>query len=240
MPGRETRLAQTLIELTDTLVRDFDVVDLLVTLGERSVELFGATAAGVLLADERGELRFISAAGAAGDTDELWHMQRTEGPARDAYMAGAPIVVDDLGDTRDRWPTFTSLAVDAGFRSAQALPLRLRDRILGAFTLFGATAGRMDPADLEAAQALADAATLGILHHRAAEAAEELTDQLQAALQSRITIEQAKGILAAETGLDMAAAFAQLRSYARANQRRLADLAEDIVAGRVDGAVLRR
>lgn len=233
MTGREERLAQTLIELTDTLVRGFDVVELLTVLAERSVELFDASAAGVLLADGHGSLQLVAATSEEAETVELFQVQRREGPCNDCYRSGQAVLVEDLNDDIDRWPRFVPVATRAGFRSAQALPLRLRDEVLGAFNLFRATPGRMDVRDTMAAQALADAATLGIVHQRAVADTRALADQLQTALDSRIAIEQAKGIVAARAGLGVDEAFSRLRGYARRNGLGLSGVAEDVVTGRL-------
>ncbi|MEQ8833972.1 MAG: GAF and ANTAR domain-containing protein [Miltoncostaeaceae bacterium] len=233
MTGREQRLAQTLVELTDTLMGEFDVVELLTVLAERSVELFDAAAAGVLLADGDGLLQLVAATSEAAETVELFQVQGREGPCNDCYRSGQPVLVEDLAGATGRWPAFVPVATKAGFRSAQALPLRLRHEVLGAFNLFRAGPGRMDARDTAAAQALADAATLGIIHHRAIADSRALAEHLQIALDSRVAIEQAKGILAARAGVGVDDAFSRLRAYARRNGLRLSAVAEDIVAGRL-------
>ena len=233
MTTREERLAQTFVELADTLVEDFDVVELLAVLSDRSVELFDAAAAGVLLADTHRRLRLMTATSEAMELVELFQLQNEEGPCLDCFRSGAPVLVEDLAAAAGRWPRFVPVATQAGFRSAQALPLRLRGEVLGAFGLFRHAAGSMGPADAASAQALADVATLAILQHRAVHDAQLLADQLQLALNSRVAIEQAKGIIAEHAGVGMEEAFSRLRGYARAHHLRLSDAAESLVAHRI-------
>jgi hypothetical protein len=164
---------------------------------------------------------------------ELFEIQAAEGPCLDAYRTGLPIVNQKLSAVADRWPRFAPVAIEAGFRSAHALPMRLRGDIIGALNLFQADEGILEELDLVAAQALADVATIGILHHRAASEAQLVNEQLTHALNSRIVIEQAKGVLAERSSLDMEQAFAQLRKYARDHNLRLADVARGVVDGSV-------
>ena len=238
MAGPENRLAQTFVELADSLVVDFDVVDLLAHLGERCVELFDAAAAGLLLADGQGVLRLIAATNEAMEIVELFQVQNAEGPCLDCFRSGRPVQVEDMGAAADRWPLFVPVATGAGFRSAHALPLRLRGQILGALNLFRTSPGRLAPGEVAAAQALADVATIAIVQHRAAHDAQTLADQLQLALDSRIVIEQAKGVIAEQAGIRMDEAFAQLRGYTRRHRRLLAEVADDVVERRLRAAEL--
>ena len=165
---------------------------------------------------------------------ELYELQSDEGPCMDCYRTGQAIVNIDLTMGRGRWPRFTPEALDAGFQSVHAIPMRLRGNIIGALNLFRLDRGSMGDHDLVAAQALADVATIAILQHRATVQAQLLNDQLTYALNSRIVIEQAKGMLAERAGLDMDQAFSRLRSYARNRNLRLANVAGDVVAGTID------
>jgi GAF domain-containing protein len=234
----EGRLAQTFVELADTLVEDFDVVDLLARLGERCVELFDAAAAGLLLADGRGALRLMAATNEAMEIVELFQVQNAEGPCLECYLSGEPVQVEDMAGGAERWPLFVPVATAAGFRSAHALPLRLRGRVLGALNLFRTTPGHLAPPEIAAAQALADVATIAIVQHRAARDAQALAEQLHLALDSRIVIEQAKGVIAEQVGIGMDAAFAHLRGYARRHRRLLSEVAHDVVERRLRAAQL--
>ncbi|MDX6556322.1 MAG: hypothetical protein QOD86_2517 [Miltoncostaeaceae bacterium] len=234
----EGRLAQTFVELADTLVEDFDVVDLLARLGERCVELFDAAAAGLLLADGRGALRLMAATNEAMEIVELFQVQNAEGPCLECYLSGEPVQVEDMAGAAERWPLFVPVATAAGFRSAHALPLRLRGRVLGALNLFRTAPGHLAPPEIAAAQALADVATIAIVQHRAARDAQALAEQLHLALDSRIVIEQAKGVIAEQVGLGMDEAFARLRGYARRHRRLLSEVAHDVVERRLRAAQL--
>lgn len=240
MLNREEKLGRTLVELADTLVDDFDIVDLLVLVAERCVELLDASAAGLLLADARGTLHLMAATSEATELVELFQIQNDEGPCLSCYRAGTPVLVPDLAAENERWPSFVPVASGAGFQAAHAFPLRLRSETLGALNLFRTEPGRLARADVTTAQALADIATIAILQHQAAREAQALAEQLRAALDSRIAIEQAKGVIAERAGVDMSEAFSRLRRYARSNQRRLADVAQDVVDGTLSSAALVR
>ena len=233
MSTREDLMTKTFVELADTLVDDFDVVELLALLGDRCVELFDAAAAGLVLADPQGTLRLVAATSDAMELIEIFQIQHAEGPCFDCYRDGEAVQVDDLARGAERWPGFVPVATSAGFRSAHAFPLRLRGRVLGALNLFRTRPGGLGPADAAAAQALADVATIAVLQHRAARDAQSLADKLQLALNSRIAIEQAKGVIAESGGLDMEEAFARLRGHARSNRRALTEVAEHVVEGRI-------
>ena len=236
--NREERLGRTFVEVADTLVDDFDLVELLALVTERCVELLDASAAGLLLADGQGTLHLMAATSEATELVELFQLQNDEGPCLECCRSGEPVLVADLGAEAARWPLFVPVATGVGFAAAHALPLRLRGRVLGALNLFRARPGRLARADVTTAQALADVATIAILQHQAARQAQELTEQLRAALDSRIAIEQAKGVIAERAGVDMAEAFARLRAYARSNRRLLAEVAQEVVDGRLPSEAL--
>ena len=228
---REQRLSATFVELADSLVEDFDVVDLMVLLTERSVELLDASAAGLLLADPAGRLNLIAATSDATEKVELFQVQSEEGPCSDCFRTGLPVSTNDLRDEGDRWPRFAPVAAAAGFRGANAFPLRLRGQILGALNLFRTQPVGLSESDAAAAQALADVATIALLQSRAITDSHIVAEQLQQALTSRIAIEQAKGIIAERLGCDMDEAFQNLRGHARNSGRRLAVVAQEVVTG---------
>jgi GAF domain-containing protein len=225
---REALLAQTLVELADNLVEEFDVVDILTLLAERCVDVVDVAAAGLMLASADGELRVLASSSEAMRVLELFEIQADEGPCVECYRAGAPIVNLNLDEVDGRWPRFGPKALEAGFRSVHALPMRLRRQNIGALNLFRIDEGPMRAADVVAAQALADVATIAILQHRAARDAQVLNEQLTQALNTRVVIEQAKGVVAERAGLDMEAAFARLRRHSRNHNLRLSDVAESV------------
>lgn len=229
MADRETLLAETFVSLADTMVNDFDVVEFLSLLSSRCVDLFGAGDAGLMLADRSNRLVVVASSSHKMRDLELFELQHDEGPCPEAFQTGTAVQCADLTQATERWPTFAPEAVAAGYRSVQALPMRLRDTVIGALNLIGAAAGPMPDEDLEAAQALANVATIGLLHHRAAEESRLLAEQLQHALTSRVVIEQATGVIAQRLDLDMNDAFNRLRRYSRDNNRRLVDVAKGIV-----------
>jgi GAF domain-containing protein len=237
---KEAQLARTLVELADTLVVDFDVVDLLTVLADRCVDVLGVGAAGLMLATPDGELRVMASSSEAMRLLELFELQSEEGPCLDCYRTGEPVMNHDLGVADGRWPRFAAEALAAGFHSAHALPMRLRGSVIGALNLFRTDPGEMPQEDVDSAQALADVATIAVLQHRATLEAQVLNDQLQIALNSRIVIEQAKGMVAEREHLNMEQAFVALRNHARTHNRRLVNVAEAIIDGSLSASSLDR
>jgi transcriptional regulator with GAF, ATPase, and Fis domain len=223
------RLAEVLVEMADTLVDEFDLIEFLQTVTARTAELADVSAVGLLLADHHEQLQFMAASDEATRLLELFQLQHHEGPCLDAFVTQVPVVNADLRQAASRWPMFAPRAAGSGFRSVHALPLRLRNQVIGALNLFGTDAGDLDPADVQVVQALADVATIGLLQERAIHRAEVLTEQLQGALNSRVVIEQAKGVLARTHDVSVDAAFEKLRTYARQNSRKLSDVAHAVI-----------
>jgi GAF domain-containing protein len=226
----ESRIADVFVEMADTLVDDFDVMDFLHLLTERSVELLKISAAGLLLTDERGTLQVVAASSERTRLLELFQLQTDQGPCVDCFRTGQPVSVTDLS-IADRWPGFTAAAAEVGFAAVHAVPMRLRDETIGALNFFSVEVGTVDAGRLRLGQALADVATIGLLQQRAIHRRDAITEQLQTALNSRVLIEQAKGVLAErlQTGVDDA--FTILRDAARSQNRRLSELAQAIVDG---------
>jgi transcriptional regulator with GAF, ATPase, and Fis domain len=224
-------LSEAFVELTDTMVAGFDVIDFLHVLTDRSVQLLDVSAAGLLLADPRGELRVVAASSEAARLLELFQLQNDQGPCLDCFRTGRPVAAGDLAAAAARWPRFAPAAQRAGFTAVQALPMRLREQVIGALNLFRVDRGAFAPASVRVGQALADVATISLLHERGMRHSDILNEQLQAALNSRVIIEQAKGKLAERLGVDMDQAFALLRDRARASNRRLSDLARAFIDG---------
>ncbi len=230
MPTREALLAQTFVQLADTLIDEFDIIELLTALTDRCLDLLDVGAAGILLADSKGVLHVVAASSEQVRLLELFQLQNMEGPCLDCFTTGTAIVNEDLAQS-DRWPRFGPEALSLGYRSVQALPLRLRDLTIGALNVFVDDRVVVTETDLLIAQALADAATIAILQDQATRESQLLVAQLNYALNSRITIEQAKGVLAERARIDMDTAFARLRGYARSHNLRLGLLANDLVSG---------
>ena len=237
MPNQRM-LAKTLIELADTLVKDFDVVELLTRLADRCVEVLEVDAAGLMLAAPDGNLRVIASSSETMRLLELFEVQAQEGPCLDCYRTGMPVVNLNLTSVDGRWPRFAAEARDAGFQSVHALPMRLRSTVIGALNMFHVGIGQMPLADLEAAQAFADVATIAILQHRATREIEIVNTQLNDALTSRIVIEQAKGMIAQQQNIDMEEAFLTLRNHARNHNLRLLDLAQSIIDAHPSGTAV--
>jgi transcriptional regulator with GAF, ATPase, and Fis domain len=229
----DERLAQTFVELADTLVAGFDLMEFLHTLTERCVELLEVDAAGLLLADGRGALRLVAASTEQARVAELFQIQNDEGPCVDCFRSGQAVIIADIGagDVATRWPRFGPAARQMGFAGVHAIPMRLRHQVIGTLNLFRRAPQGLDQPVARAAQALVDVATIGILQERAVRQQELVAAQLQAALHSRIMIEQAKGVLAERHHVTPDQAFLILRRYARNHNRPLTALAGDVIEG---------
>lgn len=230
---KQQRLAQTFVELAETLVKDFDVVDFLSTLAQRCAELLGASEVGIMLVDPEGGLKVVASSSERARALELFEIQNHEGPCLDCYQSGKPVSVEDLAGDSTRWGVFGPEAIRAGYQSAHALPLRCQRQVIGALNLFRTEPGVFDEEDLVSAQAMADFATIAILQQRAISEARVLAEQLQSALNSRVIIEQAKGVLAERAHIEVEEAFGLLRKHARSSHLRLREVAEALIEGRV-------
>lgn len=237
-PPRETVLAEALVELADTLVADFDVVELLTRLTDRCISVLEVSAAGIMLAGPDDTLRVMASSSDAMRLLELFEVQSEEGPCFDCFRTRDPVVNVHLDEADQRWPNFAGRARDAGFASVHALPMRLRGTVIGVLNVFDSARSTLRKADVAAGQALADIATIGILQHRAALKAQALNEQLNHALNTRISIEQAKGILSERKGIDLDLSFRMLRNHARNHNLHLSSVAEDIVLGTLDDSTL--
>lgn len=229
MATRSSRVSAAFVKIADTLVGDYDVLDLLYTLVEQSVELLDAAAAGLMLAGKDGALQVLASTSEESQLVEVLQQQSGAGPCVDCYTTGTPITIRDIAGTKDRWPEFRDAATSQGFRSVHAFPMRLHGRTIGAMNLFRTEVGELTDEDVAIGQALADVSTISILQQRTIRESAVVNDQLQKALNSRILIEQAKGMVAHVQNIDTNEAFQRLRSYARANNRNLHETAEAVL-----------
>jgi transcriptional regulator with GAF, ATPase, and Fis domain len=229
----DERLAQAFVELADTLVAGYDLMEFLQALAGRCVELLEVDAAGLLLADSRGALRLVAASAEQARVVELFQVQNDEGPCLDCYRSGQPVIVSDIRAEHQaaRWPRFAAAAREMGYAGVHAIPMRLREQVIGTLNLFKAQPDGLSPAVVVAATALVDVATIGILQERALRQQEVVAGQLQVALNSRVLIEQAKGALAERLRVTPDEAFVILRRYARDHNHPLTQLSDDVIRG---------
>ena len=227
------RLAHTFVDLADALVDDFDVHGLLHLLTTRCVEVLGVDAAGLLLPDHESRLQVMSFSDHSAGFADLLEAQTGQGPCAECYRTGEPITLTPTNAAGARWPEVTSAVAEAGFACLTALPMRLREQVVGALVLFGTTPEHVGPPMVRLAQALADAATIAIITNRSAHETRVLAEQLRTALDSRVPIEQAKGVLSNQLAIDPQEAFELLRARARATRRRVIEVAQDVVSGNI-------
>ncbi|WP_298252145.1 GAF and ANTAR domain-containing protein [uncultured Arthrobacter sp.] len=226
---RASRVSAAFVKIADTLVDEYDSLDLVQTLVEQSVELLDAAAAGLMIADPNGVLQVLASTSEEVRLVEVLQQETGIGPCIDCYSTGAPVTVRDIDGTRDRWPAFRDAAVAQGFRSVHAFPLRVRGRSIGAMNLFRVGTGELNAEDIAIGQALADVSTISILQERTIRESAVVNEQLQRALDSRILIEQAKGMLAYTADIDTAEAFQRLRAHARSHNATLRDTARAVL-----------
>jgi transcriptional regulator with GAF, ATPase, and Fis domain len=237
--SREARVGEAFVTLADTLVSGFDVADLFVDLAGACTDLLEVTAAGLMLVDINGHLRVMASSSERSRLLELMEVQNDEGPCLDCHRTGAEIIAPDLTRERARWPRFATEALRVGFAAVYALPMRLRTDSIGALNLFHREPNSVAKSTLRLGQALADVATIAILQQRTVRSSVELSHQLQAALNTRVVIEQAKGVLAGRLDIDLPLAFEWLRAYARRSQHQLSAVAHAVVAGELNPEQLR-
>ncbi|MEN8582989.1 GAF and ANTAR domain-containing protein [Burkholderia sp. RS01] len=227
--SRAERVSAAFVRITDTLVGDYDVLDLLHALVESSVDLLDAAAAGLLLADPHGQLQVVASTSERSQLVEILQLQAGSGPCVESYQTGTSVAVEDIRSLNRRWPEFQAAALSQGFRSVHAVPMRVHGKTIGAMGLFGEHPGALSQEDAAIGQALADVATISILQERTLRESALVNEQLQRALNSRVLIEQAKGVIAYTAGVDMEEAFRRLRTFARANNQTLHDTASQVI-----------
>ncbi len=232
--SRERQVSRTFVKLADTLVADFDISEFLDALAEECTDLLDVSATGVILLNAQGRLDVAATSTHRAELLELFAVETDDGPCVECARSGAAVSCEDLRGEPRRWPRFSAAADECGFRGVQALPMRLRDQVVGVLTLLTSEPGGANHEDIELAQAMADVATIGILQHRTIETGDRLAGQLQTALNSRVVIEQAKGVLAARGSITMDEAFLRLRGYARTNHLRLTELAHSVADDATD------
>lgn len=225
---RETRVLGAVVSLVDSLLDDFDVVELLTELTEQCAQLLDIAAAGLLLADPRHHLHLMAATSEKSRDLELFQLQSDEGPCLDCFSTGRPVSAAELAAQTTRWPHFVAAATQAGFASVHAVPMRAGDTVLGALGLFGTTTGDLNQADLLVAQTLAHIATVAILQEHPATPV-IVFSHLRSALTSRIVVEQAKGYLRQRLDVTIEDAFTLLRGYARAHGEHLTEIARQVI-----------
>ncbi|WP_295101375.1 GAF and ANTAR domain-containing protein [uncultured Microbacterium sp.] len=228
-PTREARLLELFATLADTMVDDYDVVDLLQTLVDACQELLDASDAGILLADPAGDLELVASTSEATELVEVIQLGAEAGPCIECFVTGTAVSVPDIAAGSGKWPVFRQAALENGFAAIEAIPMRLRDTTIGTLNLLRSDTGSPPAEDLSAARAFADVATIGILHERSLREQESLSSQLQTALNSRVMIEQAKGVVSFTAGVSIPDAFTLMRTFARDHGLRLSEVAERIV-----------
>jgi len=226
---REAQLLKTFAKLADTLVVGYDVVDLLQLLVDTCHDLLDASAAGILLMDRAGELDLVVSTSESSRIVEMMQLGAEAGPCIESFRTGRVISLTDIRHSPPEWSRFRDSTLEQGFASVYAIPLRLRETTIGTLNLLRTATGELQVQDRVAAQAFADVATIGILHERSLRESLIVREQLQGALNSRIIIEQAKGVVAYTRGISTDDAFTLIRNYAKSHQASIADVSRQLV-----------
>jgi GAF domain-containing protein len=232
--SREQRINAAFVAVADTLTADYDLIDLLHTLVGVCADVLDVDAAGLVLADDDGDLQVLASTSEQADLVEVMQLAAGSGPCVDCFRTGIVVDIADIAESGGRWPEFQAAALGQGFRAVHATPMRLRGQVLGAMNLFRVDPGNLNEADAAVAQALADVATIGILQERSIRETGIVAEQLRWALESRVIIEQAKGVLSALDGVGVDEAFDRLRDYARNHNLTLRAVAEGVTARTLD------
>lgn len=232
--SREERITAAFVTVADTLVADYDVIDLLHTLVEVCARVLDVQAAGLVLADDDGNLQLLASTSERADFVEIMQLNAGTGPCIECFRTGDVVEVADIAGDGGEWPDFQAAALEQGFQAVHATPMRLRGEIIGALNLFSVEVGFLNAPDAAVAQALADVATIGILQERSIRETGVVREQLQHALESRVLIEQAKGVVSALGAIDVDEAFGLLRDYARQHNLSLRTVAERVTARTLD------
>jgi GAF domain-containing protein len=232
--SREQRINAAFVAVADTLTADYDLIDLLHTLVGVCADVLDVDAAGLVLADDDGDLQVLASTSEQADLVEVMQLAAGAGPCVDCFRTGTVVDIADIAESGGRWPEFQAAAIGQGFRAVHATPMRLRGQVLGAMNLFSVDPGNLNDADAAVAQALADVATIGILQERSIRETGIVAEQLRWALESRVIIEQAKGVLSALDGVGVDEAFDRLREYARNHNLTLRAVAEGVTARTLD------
>jgi GAF domain-containing protein len=226
---REQRINEAFVKVADTLMDSYDIVDLLSTLVNECTDLLGVDAGGMLIADTFGNLELVASTSEEAEFVEVMQLAAGAGPCVECFTSGAAVSVADIRDTDGVWPEFSAAALQRGFRSLHATPMRLRGRVIGTMNLLGVEPGVFDARDVALAQALADVAIIGILQERSLRDPQIISEQLHLALDTRVMIEQAKGVLSHVHSMSMEGAFRSMRAYARDHGMSLRDVAGGII-----------
>jgi len=228
--SREHRITAAFVTVADTLIADYDIIDLLHTLVVACTDVLDVDAAGLFLADDHGVLQLLASTSEQADFVEIMQLNAGAGPCVDCFRTGVAVDIADIETSPGDWPEFRAAALGQGFRAVHATPMRLRGQVLGAMNLFSVEPGALNADDAAVAQALADVATIGILQERSIRETSTVTEQLQRALESRVIIEQAKGVLSVVDGIGIDEAFNRLHDYARSHNLTLRAVAQGVAA----------
>lgn len=226
-PSSGVELARTFVDLARSVNSGVDIVEVYSMLSDRCVQLLSVEACGILLIDPRGDLRVIGSSSHSAELLDLFQVQNDEGPCLVCCRTGESISDSELSE-QGPWPRFAALVREHGFTEVHAVPLRARDVVLGALNLFATSP--VGDEQLSIARAMADAATIALLQADPDVDAIVMSRRLHLAVETRMSVDQATGIVAQRFGISVDDALVRLRSVADGEGRRLGDVAGAVVA----------
>jgi GAF domain-containing protein len=238
--SREAQLSSLLVRLADTLSEDIDLVELMTVLAEGTVSILAVDEAGVVLADPRGSLRVVASSSERMRDLELYEMQNQDGPCLECFSRGEAVLnvhLDANGD--DRWPHFGPRARQVGYRVVHAFPIRHRATTIGMVNAFATGGADLTPDEIQVGEAMAQMAAIGLLHQRAVLDRQTVIEQLEHALDARVTVEQAKGVLSERLGTSLLDAYGLLRNYARRNATPVTSVAAAVLTRELNDDALK-
>jgi GAF domain-containing protein len=212
---------------------ELDLIDVLDQLLMACLSILGVDAAAVLIDDQNGHLIPVASSSEEARLLELFQVHMNQGPCLDAIRGGTTVFSHDLQDERERWPAFCDAALEIGYHSVVAVPMRLNGTTIGGLNIFSNQAGQQSDERRRLGTALGHLAALAISHQQSARRSAALAEQLQHALSSRVVIEQAKGVLAERLDLTMEAAFDRIRRYARDHNQKLGEVCAGVISGEI-------
>lgn len=229
-----TRTAEVLLDYVRTITNADGAEEILRALNDFCTTYLDVFGVGILLLTDDGELEYGISNTETGRAIEKTEAELQEGPCTDAARRGLPVIVPDLRDAQDTYPRFVPAALDLGIQAVHALPIHHAGHLIGSLDIISDEPGELSEESVSTAQLLVEVAASYIANSRALAAQSKLARQLEVALESRSIIEQAKGIVAAYHDIPVETAFDRIRRYSRSNQRKLKDVAAEIVARELD------
>jgi GAF domain-containing protein len=223
----QSRLLEVLSGFAHTMTGDYELSDVLYRLTDDVTQVLDVAGAGIAFADDEGRLRYATASNDTVTALEQVQERHQQGPCAEAFRTQEPVMIADISK-RAEWVDYRSVAQELGILSAAGIPLSLASERFGALNLYDSRVREWSLEEIALARVLADMAA-GYLVQSRLQDTRRLAEQLQMALDNRVVIEQAKGMLSAALGISVDEAFDRLRRHSRNTNTSLRSLAASVV-----------